>query len=159
MKALDRVWIGLTFVLLTLTVVSCICVATVFVNPDGVFTFLAPPTVPLPETVATVAPFSSPTAPIVFPTLPPEWTPTQEPSQTPTEASTSTEVTPPTVVGGEDATSTAVPSPVGPTATDTESVLPTRTATQRVATPTRTSTPGGYPGQLPTATATSGGYP
>ena len=159
MKALDRVWIGLTFLLLGLTVVSCICVASVFVNPEGVFSFLAPPTVPLPAPVATVPPFSSPTPIIVFPTLPPEWTPTTAPSETATEVATEVDETPPGITGGDDATHTPVPSPVGPTATDTEGVTPTRTATVRVPAPTRTRTPGSYPGQLPTATATGGGYP
>ena len=162
MRVLDKIWIGLSGLLLVLTVMSCICVATIFVNPDGVFSFLAGPTQPVPEILSTAPPFLSPTATISFPTLPPEWT-------TAPEAATATE-TPPNAGGTATATpgegltggnQTPIPSPVGPTATDTDELLPTRTPTLPPLTPTRTATPGSYPAPrgTPTPTATTGSYP
>lgn len=159
MRTIDKVWTGLTAVLLLLTVVSCICVATVFVNPDGLFTFLAGPTDPIPEPLATVPPFLSPTPTIIYPTLPPEWTATATATETASAEATANASEAVSATDAPGASSTPVPSPIGPTATDTEPVLPTRTPTAPAATPSRTGTPRSYPGPTPGATATSGGYP
>jgi hypothetical protein len=159
MRTIDRVWTGLTAVLLVLTVVSCICVATLFVNPDGVFTFLAGPTDPIPEPLATVPPFRSATPTIIYPTLPPEWTATATATEAATELTADDTTEAVTGGTGPNGSSTPVPSPIGPTATDTEQALPTRTPTAPAAQPSRTGTPRSYPGPTPGATATAGGYP
>jgi hypothetical protein len=157
MKILDRVWLGLSALLVLMTVASCICVASVFVNPEGVFTFLAGPTAPLPVLLSTPPPFLSPTPVITFPTMPPEWTATTAPEASPTRRQGIAPEATASPTPDADSSPTAFPSPIGPTATDTEVTLPTRTATVRVPTPTRTATPGSYPGQEPTAT--QAGYP
>jgi hypothetical protein len=154
MKSIDRIWTGLAILLLLLTFTSCVCVATFFVNPSGVLSFLAPPTLPLPALLATPEPFLSATPVITFPTLPPEWT--AAPAASPTKAAITATETP-----AVDPNTATPGTPVGPTATATDEPLPTRTVTPTVPPPTRTGTPGSYPAEpgVPTATSAPGGYP
>lgn len=156
MKPADRILNLLTVVVLGLTVISGLCIGTVFLNPLGVFNFLGPATMPAPLGVPTLgasSPSDATATPLVFPTFPPEWTATITPTSTdsaPTDTPPPTDTDQPQTI--TDATRTPFPTPVRPTETLTPEEPPTSTAT--VPPPTRTSTPGPYPGQIPTATQT-----
>jgi hypothetical protein len=151
----------LTALLLGLTVVSCLCVGGVFANPAGIFNAIAPPTMPVLLSAPTAAPF---TTPVVFPTLPPEWTATASPppSASPTRRVTATEAEPESTRSlAPGASVTPFPSPIGPTITPTETELPTRTPTSTRFAPTRTATQRSYPAPPTRApvTSTPASYP
>jgi hypothetical protein len=124
----------LTIVFAGLTVLSCLCLAVTFFNPQIFFNVLEPARV-APHVLPTTTP-----SPIRYPTLPPEWTITPTPTVTATRPTE---------------TSTATPTATGPTATSTRTPTPTRTLTPtRTSTPTRTPTRTRIPTRtrLPTAT-------
>ncbi len=151
MKPADRILNILTVAVLGLTVLSCICIGSVFVNPLGVFNFLGPATFPVPLSVPTLGASDSTPTEVIYPTLPPEWTATI----TPTETEVAPTGTPSPAKTEEaaaltDGTRTPFPSPVGPTETLTPTEQPT--TTPKPPTPTRTATPGSYPGQVPSPT-------
>ncbi|MCC6188361.1 MAG: hypothetical protein IT318_04975 [Anaerolineales bacterium] len=161
MRSLDRLWNLLAVILLGLTGLSCLCFATVFVNPLGVFNAIAP--LPVPELLAvpTRPPFATATEPVFFPTLPPEWTATASSTATvsPTARVTSTLVEPANTRALAPAgTRTPFPSPIGPTIIPTETDLPTRTPTASQSRPAATRTPAAYPG-FATTVAPAASYP
>ncbi len=102
-----------------LTVLSCLCSTAIFFNPHVFFNILEPSRV-APHTVPTLTP-----SPILYPTLPPEWTSTPVPSATATQPT-----------GTPTPTATAT----GPTPTRTRTPTATRTPT-KTRTPTRTPRP------------------
>src|SRR5215218_6033981 len=81
MKPADRLYNVLTGIVLALTVRSCLCIGSIFVNPLGLFTFLGPATMPAPLQVPTLGVAETATA-LVFPTFPPEWTATVTATET-----------------------------------------------------------------------------
>ena len=149
MKPADRIINILTVAVLGLTVLSCLCISSVFINPSGVFNFLLPATFPVPLSVPTLGTSDSTPTELIYPTLPPEWTATITPTAT-VVAPTGTPTATSEAAAPAEGTRTAFPSPVGPTVTLTATDLPTNTP--KPPTPTRTVTPGGYPGQPPTPT-------
>lgn len=152
MKASGCLWNALTVLFVALTVMACVWVGAVFINPQGRFNPLRPvrpsPHASTPEP----APIGTAIDPELFPTLPPEWTATFTPP-----AATPTRTTTPTVTLTPEASATVLLSPVGPTATQSET--PEATATRTVRPPAASNTPRSYPPTEGGPTETPGGYP
>jgi type VI secretion system secreted protein VgrG len=132
-------WNLLTVLTLGLTVLACVFVVALFVNPNAPYNPLPPYPAAVPDQAT--SPATQPVEPVGFPTLPPEWTATSRPSPTrPT------------------ATRTRTPAPSDtPEPTETEELASTaRTPTR---TPTRTATPAPTDAPvLPTNTVPPAGY-
>ena len=145
----------MTLVMLLLTALSCVWVCAVYMNPQGVFNPLKPPLAGTARGQDTpVAPPGTPTEEVVFPTLPPEWTATFTP-----QAATETRTPRPTATERPAATATVLLSPIGPTATESETPEVTRTPTRTVRPPTATPATGGYPPGGSVSTPTPFVYP
>jgi len=126
----------LALVFAALTVVSCLCSATIFFNPHVFYNFLEPTRV-APRVLPTITP-----SPLRYPTLPPAWTLTPSPTVTRAQGSATPSPT---------QSDTPVPTATGPTLTPTRTPTPTRTATKtRTATATRRPTATRAPSRTPT---------
>ena len=154
MKSTGCLWNGLTLLMLGLTMLTCMWVGAVFVNPQGPFNPFKPTLAGVPQ--STEAPEIRPATQgteEVFPTLPPEWTvtftPAPETSATPRPTNTRAARTP---------TATEAFTPIGPTPTETETTEPTITPSPTARPPQPTQPPGGYPGTA-VPTQPPGGYP
>lgn len=122
----DRVAMLVTIVVLVLTVLTCLCYLTIFINPNMPLNPFPPPRGASATPTRTEVPAG--------PTFPPTWTPTHTATPTNTPIPTDT----PTVTP----TSTHTPTPTStPTATRTPRPPATATATH---TPAPTATPWPY---------------
>jgi len=125
----DRVALLVTVFILALTLMTCLCYLTIFINPRM-------PLNPFPPPREVAIASATPTAPEGegVPTFPPTWTPTQ--TSTPTETALPTDT--PTITP----TPTDTPTPTfTSTATRTPAPPPTATSTR---TPTPSPTPWPY---------------
>jgi hypothetical protein len=155
MKASGCLWNALTVVFLGLSLAAVAWTGAVFINPQGPLNPLKP--LPLDDASLPSEPglVATPTELIEFPTLPPEWTATFTPRPTASQTRTPTETDTP------EPTATVDLSPVGPTATQSETPLPTRTPTRTPARVPPSATPGSYPATavLPPPPTDAPGYP
>ena len=124
----DRVALLATVVFLALTVITCLCYLTIFINPQMPLNPFPPPR---KVGVASPTPTRTPEAGATFP---PTWTPTHTATPTDTPLPTDTPTVTPT------ATNTPTPT-FTPTATRTPAPPPTATRTH---TPTPSPTPWPY---------------
>jgi len=124
----DRVALLATVVFLALTVMTCLCYLTIFINPQMPLNFFPPPR---EEEAASATPTRTPEGAATFP---PMWTPTHTATPTDTPVPTDT----PTITATP--TDTATPT-FTPTATRPPAPPPTATSTH---TPTPSPTPWPY---------------
>jgi hypothetical protein len=120
----DQVALLVTIVALVLTVLTCLCYATILLNPHVPLNPFPPP-----RGVAGASPTATKTVP-AGPTFPPTWTPTYTATPTDTPPPTDTPTITPTFTNTPTPTFTPAPTatprpPAPPTATHTPSPTPT----------------------------------
>ncbi len=158
MKASGCVWNALTLFFLGLSLLACVWTGAVFMNPQGPFNPLKPPALDAVDGPEIPGAEGTPTEQIRFPTLPPEWTETFTPQAT---VATTTATLEPTETDTPEPTETVLGSPIGPTATQSETPIATRTPTRTPARVPPTATLGSYPATqaAPASPTSSSGYP
>jgi hypothetical protein len=121
----DRVALLVTIVALVLTVLTCLCYLTIFINPQMPLNPFPPP-----RGIGGASPTPTRTGAPAGPTFPPTWTPTSTATPTDTPIPTDTPTITPTPTDTSTPTFTATATrPPAPPATATSTHTPSPTAT------------------------------